>query len=200
MKTITHTGGTTYDGTTNVAREVPMIKNFPLAKGKAQTVKVQTTISASSDDNTNSYTMYLFKTFNYAGDWDERTDNMYQYPNNGSYYVKTSYIADVLASASFTEKIAGSVVTKTLTLTDYGKEVENWAGTVYLAIVKTTDAAMYWGNGKTSTIILEYNNGIIKYATGGEFVDCEVYLATDGSFQQVQPYFGADGAFKEIGG
>lgn len=206
MKTIVHTGGVTWDNTTNVVREVPIIKNFPAASGQASSVNVTTTLRVSMTA-TYAYTVYLFKTF--KGDsayWDDRTDNKYQYPQNEAHYMQTGYIGNLLASASFSEKLTYSTsggdhrVTKALTLTDFGKRVENWAGDVFLAVVNNSSENLYWGNGITSAISLAYNSGIIKYPVDGEYVNCELYFGTAGTFKQVLPMYGTGGAFKEIGG
>lgn len=198
MQTITHTGGTTYDGTTSVLREVPIIKDFPAIKGRAKAASVATSIRVSAAASHN-YTMYLFKSF--AGDaahWEDRTDNKYQYPSDSGHYLKAEYINDVLASASFTDTLTTGEITKALTLTEYGMRCENWSGDVYFAII--SDTALYWGNGTLSTITLDYNSGIVKYAVDGGFVDCEAFYATGGNWQPVQMHYGSDGAYKEIGG
>lgn len=211
MKTLTKTGGCTYDGTTVVQREVPVIKSFPSASGKAISAKIKTTLRVGASLSSNwVYTVYLFKTFN--GDmnhWDERVDNLYQYPNNVSHHLTDAYIGNILASATFSEKltydkedqIGDNVITKTLELTEYGEQVKNWAGDVYMAVIHSSSHSyeLYWGNATTSTITLEYNNGIVRFATGGGFVDCEVYHAVNGSWQQVQAHYGANGAWQEVG-
>lgn len=51
----------------------------------------------------------------------------------------------------------------------------------------------------SATLAVTYTSGTIKYATGGSFVDCEVYYATGGSFVKVVPYYGSGGSFIEIG-
>lgn len=56
-----------------------------------------------------------------------------------------------------------------------------------------------WENYSSAFIDATTNNGIIKYAIGGTFVDCEVYYATGGKYVQVIPYYGTDGKFVEIG-
>ena len=193
MKTIAHTGGITWDNTTNVFREVPILRNFPKITGIASAVNVITTLRVSVTATYN-YTVYLFKTFKGSSAyWDDRTDNKYQYPQSEANYMQAGYIGDLLASASFSEKLTYSssggdhVLTKSLALTDFGKRVENWAGDVYLAIINNSEENLYWGNGKTSTISLEYNSGVVKYSVNGENVNCLMYYAVNGDFVQVIP-------------
>lgn len=202
MKTITHTSGKTWsESTTSVVREVPILKDFPAARGAAGAVSLQTTLRTGSK-GTFTYTVYLFKKF--GGDpeyWDDRGDYLYQYPGSHYHYLVEGYISEVLASGTFTDALASgnNVITKALTLTDLGKQVENWDGDVYLGVVSDSGTTLYWGNGITSTVILSYNNGAIKYATDGGFVNCEVFYATGGSWKQVQPLVASGGAFKEVG-
>lgn len=200
MQQISHTGGLTHNSTTSVLREVPVLKAFPAVKGRAKSVSVTTSIRLSVAA-AHSYTVYLFKTFGGdAAHWEDRTDNKYQYPSDSAHYLQEGYIKDVLASASFTDTLATGEITKALALTEYGMRCENWAGDIYLAIVSNTAGNLYWGNGTTSTVTLEYNSGIVKYAIDGEYVDCEVYYAVNGEWQQVQPFVASGGAFKEVGG
>ena len=198
MKTITHTGGTTYSSTTVVGREVPIIKDFPTVTGRVDAVNVLTSIRVDSAVS-RTYTLYLFKTF--KGDanyWETRVDNMYQYPQDSDHVLAVEYIGDVLASATFTDAPASGEIAKTLTLTEYGEQAKNWAGDVYLAIVSES-SGLYWGNGTTSTVTLEYQSGTVRYCTSGENVLCEVYYGTGGSFKQVEMQMGVGGVFVEIG-
>lgn len=201
MKTITHTGGTTFDTLTYVGREVPIIRNFPAFNGTAKTVNVKTYLHTDSGSSlTATYTVYLFKTFSGNAEyWDERTDNMYQYPGDNAHWLKTDYIGDILASATFTSKITEGEVNCALALTDYGKDVANWSGDVFLAVM-CENTHLYWMDSTLSTITLEYNNGIVRYGIDGAFVACEMYKAVGGTWKQVQPHKATGGEYKEIGG
>ena len=84
-----------------------------------------------------------------------------------------------------------------LDLTSYGKALSNWECDVQLGIVYGEDG-LNWGNEITSTITIESTSGTIKYATGGSFVDCEVYYATGNGWVRVRPYYGTSGSFVEI--
>lgn len=199
MQQISHTGGLTYNSTTSVLREVPVIKAFPAISGRVKTVAVTTSIRLSAAAE-HSYTVYLFKVFGGNADyWEDRQDNKYQYPSNSDHYLKEGYIGDILASAAFSETLTTGEITKALTLTEYGMRFENWAGDIYLAIISDAAGSLYWGNGTTSTVTIEYNNGIVKYGVGGAWVDCEVYYGSNGAWVQVQPYYGSGETWNEIG-
>lgn len=199
MKTITHTGGTTYSSTTSVKREVPIIKNFPAVSGRVDAVNVSTSVRVDTAIS-RTYTVYLFKTF--TGDpeyWETRVDNMYQYPGDTDHYLKIDYIGDVLASETFTEAIHSGTVTKTLTATEYGRQLKNWAGDVYLGIVSDS-TGFYWDKGTTSTITINcMDGGMVRYCAGGEKVLCEVYCGSGGTFKRVEMRAGVGGVFVEIG-
>lgn len=218
MSTMQVIAGNTYDGTTSVLCEFFIFQDFPKISGSIKSISVQVILNENYA-NTHDFTVYLFKTFSGTINTSSNKDNghgwyqrisgqyedlsvYYQYPNETAYHLKSNMIGNILAQKTVTSKsVTGiSVHTFSLDLTDYGKTSANWEGEVYLAIVPTTSHALYWGDYTSAFIDIEKNDGIIKYAVGGKFVDCEVYYATGGKFVQVVPYYATDEEFVEICG
>lgn len=202
MKTISHTGGTTYSVMTIVSREVPMLQNFPTVKGKASSVSLKTALMTDTG-NTFTYTIYVFKTFGGSSQhWQKLAETMYQTPDSANNHLKVDYIGDVLATKTFSDNLTAGEhqITKALELTEYGKQASNWAGNVYVAIINTSGSTLYWGKSTSSTVALEYLDGVVKYGVGGKFVDCEVHYATGGKWIQAQPHYGINGSYVEVGG
>lgn len=209
MKTVSKTSGTSYDGTSSVRRECPMITSFPTFSGRVKTASLSTYMRISSP-STHDITVVLFKTFGSSSNWENRTNYMYQYPPNSDDYLTSSTMGticqNILASKSISISIS-STGNQAISLdfiesdiTDYGKTGENWSGTVYIGIYKssyTTD--LHWGEATTSTLSANYNNGIVKYGVNGVWQDCEVYYGVNGSWQRVQPSYATNSEYKEIG-
>lgn len=209
MNTASQTGGLTYDGTTSVRREIPVVQNFPGVNGLLKSASISTWLRASAA-GTHTITVVLFKTFSSPGSWSDSGTRIYQTPSNTNVYLTGStvdtYCQNVLARKTLNVTFAGTgnrqfdIAFDEDDLTDYGKNGANWAGNVMVAIYKdsySTDT--YWGNATQTTVAVEYGGGMVRYGVNGQWVDCEMYYGAGGQWVQVQPYYGADNQWNEIG-
>lgn len=207
MKTVSQTGGLTYDGATSVRREIVVIQNFPAFVGRVKSAKIRFGCRVGTLGTYNA-TIVLFKTFNNPGSWSDKGAYLYQTPSSANKYLTDeSYCGNILARKSISLQFSSTGndwaerTFEERELTDYGKIGANWAGSVMAAIYMSSYSPdLFWGNATNSTLSVNYNNGIVKYGLNGAWVDCEVYYGSNGSWVQVQPYYGSGGVWNEIGG
>lgn len=209
-----------YSSVTSVARQCPIFVNGSGATGDVNKVTITASFRGgtnSSTATTYSFTAYLFKTFTGSSSyWSKRYENsaypdcsvIYQYPQNTSYYVKTSYLSDILGSITSSVTLSyQSSKTVTLTfnredLTTLGKDVSNWYNAVGLAII-CSDTNLNWTASGTSTQTITYGEATsnqVYYCTGNTYQKCEVYYCTGTRYVLVSPKYCNGYTYLDVGG
>lgn len=179
--------------------------------GRVKSVTLSVTLRTAATISNKGFKLCLFTDRNALTNWSVYNGHcVYQYPSSsGDYFNEANYSrfsSNFLCNKDVSVSVtggAGNVSTSfTVGIDSAYSNVALWNGKdVLLGFYETggESSGLIWGTSQIAVLTVETSNGIVKYATNGGFVNCEVYFATGGSWQQVQPYFATGGAFKEIG-
>ena len=202
MASQTVSGGTTYNSTHDVRRELPYITGFPTLNGVVTSVTLDLYVRYSTDFTTRTIYPAVFKTFTAPSSyWVEESSCRYRQntQDTGSYVNATnwhSYCTDLLVnsygtsiSSTGSSNQAFSYTTPTKDITDWGKNLANWGGGKLIIALLTNDSGLNWGNNTTCKLTVNYNAGsIIYYYNGSSWVATTPYYYTGSAWQPCQAY------------
>ena len=203
MASQTVSGGTTYNGTHDVRRELPYITGFPTLQGEVTSVTFDLYVRYTDSFTTRTIYPAVFKTFTLpSSKWVEESSCRYRQntQDTGSYVNATnwhSYCTDLLVNSYGTSisRTGGSnqvysYTTPTKDITDWGKDLSNWGGGKLIIALLTNDSGLYWGNNTACKLTVNYNAGsIVYYYNGSQWVKTIPYYYTGSAWQPCYAYY-----------